>query len=209
MTSRQTVVDREMFVQALRHMGEEDLHYLNRMVVERLNLLAQARSTVELAQFADERRIREARVRLARTASTPDLDWQIGVRRMQDGGDTALVGGFGTAGLPHPRIATPQGLYGAHRTNSRGLDLSNENTLTELAAALQATAAHAWKATPLLGTDTPAGPNQPVRNPADHSDVVGNVQEATTADVDQALAHAEAMSRSKSARVPKTGSTSQ
>lgn len=98
----------------------------------------------------------------------------------------------GAAGLPHPRIATPQGLYGAHRANSRGLDLSNENTLTELAAALQATAAHAWKATPLLGTDTPAGPNQPVRNPADHSDVVGNVQEATTADVDQALAHAQA-----------------
>ena len=42
MTSRQTVVDREMFVQALRHMGEQDLLFLNRMVVERLNLLAQA-----------------------------------------------------------------------------------------------------------------------------------------------------------------------
>jgi len=33
MTSRQTVVDREMFVQALRHMGEQDLLFLNRMVV--------------------------------------------------------------------------------------------------------------------------------------------------------------------------------
>ena len=43
MSSSQTVVDREMFVQALRHMGEEDLQFLNRMVVERLNLLAQAR----------------------------------------------------------------------------------------------------------------------------------------------------------------------
>lgn len=41
MSSRQTVLDRELFVQALRHMGEEDLVYLNRMVVERLNLLAQ------------------------------------------------------------------------------------------------------------------------------------------------------------------------
>jgi RHH-type proline utilization regulon transcriptional repressor/proline dehydrogenase/delta 1-pyrroline-5-carboxylate dehydrogenase len=98
----------------------------------------------------------------------------------------------GTAGLPHPRIATPQGLYGAHRTNSRGLDLSNENTLAELTAALQATAAHAWTAAPLLGADAPTGPMQPVRNPADHSDVVGQVQEATTADVDQALAHAQA-----------------
>ena len=53
MSSKQTVLDRELFVQALRHMGEEDLRYLNRMVVERLNLLAQARSTVQLAQFTE------------------------------------------------------------------------------------------------------------------------------------------------------------
>lgn len=98
----------------------------------------------------------------------------------------------GTAGLPHPRIAKPRDLYGAHRTNSRGLDLSNENTLTALAAALQATATHAWTAGPLLGDDAPTGPTQPVRNPADHSDMVGQVQEATAADVDQALAHAQA-----------------
>lgn len=51
-TEKHTVVDRELFVQALRHMSEEDLLYLNRMVVERLNLLAQAKSIVELAQFA-------------------------------------------------------------------------------------------------------------------------------------------------------------
>ncbi|RAR55919.1 UNVERIFIED_CONTAM: L-proline dehydrogenase /delta-1-pyrroline-5-carboxylate dehydrogenase [Acidovorax defluvii] len=98
----------------------------------------------------------------------------------------------GTAGLPHPRIPLPAALYGAHRSNSRGLDLSNENTLTELAATLQATASHSRTAMPLLAADAPAGPTQPVRNPADHSDVVGQVQEATIADVDQALAHAQA-----------------
>ena len=98
----------------------------------------------------------------------------------------------GTAGLPHPRIPLPAALYGAHRSNSRGLDLSNENTLTELAATLQATANQAWTAAPLLAADVPAGTTQPVRNPADHNDVVGQVQEATTADVDQALAHAQA-----------------
>ncbi|MDP3229955.1 MAG: trifunctional transcriptional regulator/proline dehydrogenase/L-glutamate gamma-semialdehyde dehydrogenase [Acidovorax sp.] len=108
----------------------------------------------------------------------------------------------GTAGLPHPRIATPLGLYGARRTNSRGLDLSNENTLTALSVALQATAANAWTAVPLLGTDAPAGPTQPVRNPADHSDVVGNVQETTTADVDQALAHAQAAAEPWAATPP-------
>ena len=35
----------------------------------------------------------------------------------------------------------------------------------------------------LLAADVPAGTTQPVRNPADHNDVVGQVQEATTADV--------------------------
>lgn len=57
MSAKQTVLDRELFVQALRHMGEDDLLYLNRMVIERLNLLAQARSTVQLAQFAEGDRV--------------------------------------------------------------------------------------------------------------------------------------------------------
>jgi len=57
MSSKQTILDRELFTQALRHMGEEDLLYLNRMVVERLNLLAQAKSSVELAQFAEGDRV--------------------------------------------------------------------------------------------------------------------------------------------------------
>ena len=38
-------------------MGEDDLLFLNRMVIERLNLLAQARSTVQLAQFTEGDRV--------------------------------------------------------------------------------------------------------------------------------------------------------
>jgi len=57
MSSQQTILDRELFVQALRHMSEADLLYVNRMVVERLNLLAQAKSTVQLAQFAEGDRV--------------------------------------------------------------------------------------------------------------------------------------------------------
>ena len=57
MRSKQTILDRELFTEALRNMGEEDLLYLNRMVVERLTLLAQAKSTVELAQFAEGDRV--------------------------------------------------------------------------------------------------------------------------------------------------------
>lgn len=56
-TDQKTIVDRELFAEALRHMSEADLLYLNRMVVERLNLLAQARSTVQLARFAQGERV--------------------------------------------------------------------------------------------------------------------------------------------------------
>lgn len=45
MSSKQTILDRELFTQALRPMGEEDLLCLNRMMVERLNQLAQANSS--------------------------------------------------------------------------------------------------------------------------------------------------------------------
>ena len=49
-------------------------------------------STPELARFADERRVGEARLQLARSQVTPDLDWQVGVRRLQATDDFALVG---------------------------------------------------------------------------------------------------------------------
>ncbi|UTA55620.1 TolC family protein [Lysobacter soli] len=57
-------------------------------------LAAELERTPELAQFADERRIGEARLQLARSSATPDLDWQVGIRRLQETDDTALVAGI-------------------------------------------------------------------------------------------------------------------
>ena len=48
--------------------------------------------TPELARFADEQRIAEARLQLARSQDTPDMDWQVGVRRLQATEDFALIG---------------------------------------------------------------------------------------------------------------------
>lgn len=48
--------------------------------------------TPELQQFVGERRIREARLQLARSTASADLDWQVGVRRLQETDDFALVG---------------------------------------------------------------------------------------------------------------------
>lgn len=47
--------------------------------------------TPEIARFADEQRIREARLQLARSAATPDLDWQVGVRRLEASDDYGLI----------------------------------------------------------------------------------------------------------------------
>ena len=57
MSTKQTILDRELFAQALRHMSEEDLLYLSRMAIERLKLLAQAKSTAQLARFAEGDRV--------------------------------------------------------------------------------------------------------------------------------------------------------
>lgn len=56
-------------------------------------LLAMIDGTPALARFADEERVREARLRLAQTQRTPDIEWQLGMRRLQADGDMALMAG--------------------------------------------------------------------------------------------------------------------
>jgi len=87
-------------------------------------LAALLEATPELAQLADERRVREARLRLARTAATPDLDWQVGVRRLQDGGDVALVGGVSLP-LGGARRAQPE--IRAAEADLAALDIERES----------------------------------------------------------------------------------
>ncbi|MFC1633937.1 hypothetical protein ACFL5Z_03780 [Planctomycetota bacterium] len=43
--------DRNTTAEAIRHLGEEDLRFLNRLIVERLKLIAQARSTALMSRF--------------------------------------------------------------------------------------------------------------------------------------------------------------
>ncbi|WP_213955873.1 trifunctional transcriptional regulator/proline dehydrogenase/L-glutamate gamma-semialdehyde dehydrogenase [Variovorax sp. dw_954] len=101
----------------------------------------------------------------------------------------------GAVGLPHPLIPLPTGIYGQARRNSRGLDLSNDDSLRALRDVLQASATESWTAGPLLAEPSADASStrvaEPVRNPADLRDIVGEVQEATLADVDMALASAQ------------------
>ncbi|MGV2832813.1 trifunctional transcriptional regulator/proline dehydrogenase/L-glutamate gamma-semialdehyde dehydrogenase [Pseudomonas shirazensis] len=93
----------------------------------------------------------------------------------------------GSIGLPHPRIPLPRDLYGSERANSAGIDLANEHRLASLSCALLATAHTEWKAAPMLGCASSQEVAAAVINPSDHRDVVGQVQEATVIDVDNAI----------------------
>jgi RHH-type proline utilization regulon transcriptional repressor/proline dehydrogenase/delta 1-pyrroline-5-carboxylate dehydrogenase len=75
-------------------------------------------------------------------------------------------------GAPHPRIALPRALF-PDRTNSAGVDLTDEARLAALAAALAAGAQATLDVAPILGAPLPAGARRELRNPADRRDLVG------------------------------------
>ena len=117
-----------------------------------------------------------------------------------------LAASDGGLGLPHPAIPLPRALFGAGRPNSRGLDLADERTLARLTLALADDGRSDWRARPLLdaglaGSD--AGEAwQPVRNPADPADTVGQVQPASLAQVQAAVAAASQAAASWAATAP-------
>ncbi len=114
----------------------------------------------------------------------------------------AMAATEGVCGAPHPTIALPSELYGTARLNSTGMDLASDPQLSALSDALRGSGAAPWRATPLLAMAVPAGPLQPVLNPADLSDTVGTVQEATLQDVQAALAAAQAGAAAWGATAP-------
>jgi RHH-type proline utilization regulon transcriptional repressor/proline dehydrogenase/delta 1-pyrroline-5-carboxylate dehydrogenase len=91
-------------------------------------------------------------------------------------------------GQPHVGISLPLDMFG-DRKNSAGFDLANEDVLREISAALAAP--RSWHAAPLLAGAVSAGqPVQDVTNPAQRGDIVGQLVEASAADVETALASA-------------------
>lgn len=97
-------------------------------------------------------------------------------------------------GAKHDAIALPGDLY-PDRRNSAGIDLSNEIALAALTRELQASAAMPWRAAP----EKAEGAERPVRNPADHRDMVGSVVEA---DAEAARAAVERAAASSWSSVP-------
>ena len=93
----------------------------------------------------------------------------------------------------HAALPLPRDLYGKGRLNSLGFDLSNENVLQQLQQELNRAAAQQFQTASVVnGKSRPVGVGQQVRNPADHSDVVGSVSFADAALAQEAVAAAVA-----------------
>jgi hypothetical protein len=56
--NRFELMNRAEAAEAIRRLNEDDLRFLNRLIVERLKLISQARSTVMLAHFSVGDRVR-------------------------------------------------------------------------------------------------------------------------------------------------------
>lgn len=91
----------------------------------------------------------------------------------------AAVGAMPNPGAKHDQIALPRHILEGTRLNSTGLDLSSEDTLAGLTTDLQFSAGLAWKAEPKIAGVTSSAAGRSVVNPADRSDILGQVVDAT------------------------------
>jgi len=136
-------------------------------------------------------------------------------RLLENGSNTSFVNRISDEGLPveevvadpietvsharplaHPRIPLPRDLYGPDRVNSKGVNLANESEVLDLARRMQPFARSRWDVEPILasGLQGAGGGSHDNLNPARQSDSVGNVRQASTEEVEQAIANASAFS---------------
>ncbi|TBW11735.1 TolC family protein [Azotobacter chroococcum subsp. isscasi] len=91
--------------------------------------------TPELEQFVGQRRIREARLQLARSQASADLSWQAGVRRLEASDDFGLVGSLslplGAERRAAPEIRAAEAELGALEIEREARELSLHSTLVE------------------------------------------------------------------------------
>ncbi|HHS1394171.1 TPA: bifunctional proline dehydrogenase/L-glutamate gamma-semialdehyde dehydrogenase PutA [Neisseria meningitidis] len=93
----------------------------------------------------------------------------------------------------HNALPLPRDLYGKCRLNSQGVDLSNENVLQQLQEQMNKAAAQDFHAASIVnGKARDVGEAQPIKNPADHDDIVGTVSFADAALAQEAVGAAVA-----------------
>ncbi|MEO1160264.1 MAG: bifunctional proline dehydrogenase/L-glutamate gamma-semialdehyde dehydrogenase PutA, partial [Pseudomonadota bacterium] len=101
--------------------------------------------------------------------------------------------------LPHPRIAPPGDLF-KPRHNSAGLPLWDDATRIPLQAQIQEALETSIKATALVPGNAPGEALRQITSPHDRSVVVGEISEASDAQIEAAITHAAAAQESWDAR---------
>ncbi len=91
---------------------------------------------------------------------------------------------------PNPAVTAPADLFAPTRRNSKGWDLHNRTDLAEIEAARASFKTHHWSGGPLTTAEIAPGHKTNVNNPADPSDIVGELTDATDADLNTCLAAA-------------------
>jgi RHH-type transcriptional regulator, proline utilization regulon repressor / proline dehydrogenase / delta 1-pyrroline-5-carboxylate dehydrogenase len=95
------------------------------------------------------------------------------------------------ASKPHPHIPLPQYIYG-QRKNSKGIDMSNTNTIIELKKAMNKWENTAFAAYPMLANkNNTHKKTMDIKSPANTTRIVGQVSEADISDVEYALSQAD------------------
>ncbi|MBD8524639.1 TolC family protein [Pseudomarimonas arenosa] len=116
-------------------------------VPDRNRLIRQLADTPELQRFAHESRLREARLQLARTTRIADIDWQIGLRRLQADGDWALLGSvsvpFGSASRAEPGLRAAEAELAALEFERESQQRALASTLDEAWSRLDLAVTHA------------------------------------------------------------------
>lgn len=97
-SERCELVDRATAVEAIGRMNEDDLRFLNRLIVERLKLISQARSTVMLARFTMGDRVR---------FQANSGEWKSGVILRLNKKTASIVTDDGQRWNVHPGFLTP------------------------------------------------------------------------------------------------------
>jgi RHH-type transcriptional regulator, proline utilization regulon repressor / proline dehydrogenase / delta 1-pyrroline-5-carboxylate dehydrogenase len=93
----------------------------------------------------------------------------------------------------NPKIPLPKDIYGKSRLNANGIDITDYNELTALDKALQQYAKQQYTAAPMHKVIKQLDDADKVLNPADHSDLVGHVVQASADDIEQSITRAVAV----------------
>jgi cobalt-zinc-cadmium efflux system outer membrane protein len=92
-------------------------------------------SSPDLERFADEQRLREARLQLARAGALRDLTWRAGIRYLQEGDDWVAVGSvavpIGSDRRAEPEIRSAEAELDALAIERQSAELSLYATLVE------------------------------------------------------------------------------